>query len=96
MENKMQEKETTVGQVKAWVYNAFPVARERQVEETDSLLDSGIIDSMGTLEVVDFLETEFEIEVLDDEMVADHFDSIASIAEFIRHKQGDLDNVSGE
>jgi len=91
----MPKKGPTIARVKAWVYTAFPAAQERQVEESDSLLDSGIIDSMGTLEVVDFLETEFEIEVLDDEMVADHFDSITSIAEFIRQKQGEPDNVSG-
>ena len=84
----MSESEPTIEKVQQWVYNTFPVAKERNVAAHDSLLESGIIDSMGTLEVVDFLETEFGIEVLDDEMVADHFDSISSIAGFICVKQG--------
>lgn len=84
----MSELDSTIEKVQRWVHNAFPVAKERNIAATDSLLESGIIDSMGTLEVVDFLETDFGIEVLDDEMVADHFDSISSIAKFIGSKQG--------
>lgn len=83
----MSELDSTIEKVQRWVHNAFPVAKERNIAATDSLLESGIIDSMGTLEVVDFLETDFGIEVLDDEMVADHFDSISSIAKFIVSKQ---------
>ncbi|MDB4634049.1 acyl carrier protein [Rubripirellula sp.] len=83
----MSELDSTIEKVQRWVHNAFPVAKERNIAATDSLLESGIIDSMGTLEVVDFLETDFGIEVLDDEMVADHFDSISSIAKFIASKQ---------
>lgn len=65
----------------------FPSAQERQLGQHDSLLDNGIIDSLGTLEVVQFLEDEFGVEVTDDEMVADHFDSVHSIAQFVESKQ---------
>ena len=88
----MSELDPNIEKVQQWVHSAFPVAKERNITASDSLLESGIIDSMGTLEVVDFLETDFGIEVLDDEMVADHFDSILSIAKFISSKQG-LPNV---
>lgn len=83
----MTQLSITAGAVREWVYQTFPAAREREVGDTDSLLDSGIIDSMGTLEVVDFLETGFGVEVLDDEMVADHFDSIHSISMFVDCKR---------
>lgn len=94
MESSMSELDSTIEKVQRWVHNAFPVAKERNIAATDSLLESGIIDSMGTLEVVDFLETDFKIEVLDDEMVADHFDSISSIAKFIASKQGQPNAIS--
>ena len=80
--------EATQESIQNWVYETFPVAKERALGKSDSLLESGIIDSMGTLEVVDFLENQYGFEVLDDEMVADHFDSIESIANFVVHKQG--------
>ena len=77
--------ETTV-HVRQWILKAFPLAAEREVGAADSLLDGGIIDSMGVLEVVQFLEDEYGIEVTDDEMVADHFDSIDNIARFVDSK----------
>ena len=68
--------------VRRFVMEHFPLARERGVGDEDSLLDDGIIDSLGTLELVAFLEREFDIVVDDEDMVADHFESIASIAAF--------------
>lgn len=70
-----------------WVTRTFPLAQERQLGIHDSLLDTGIIDSLGTLEAVQFLEDEFGVEVTDDEMVADHFDSVHSMTELVDSKQ---------
>jgi len=55
---------------------------------TDSLLDSGILDSAGIFELVSFLEKEFGIEVGDDDIVPDHFENIEGIATLIRTRQG--------
>ena len=43
----------------AFVLERFPFARQRKVAPEDSLLESGIVDSLGVLELVDFLETTF-------------------------------------
>ena len=74
--------------VRAWILDNFPLAKERGTGATDPLLDSGIIDSLGTLELVAFLEREFGLIVDDDDMVADHFETIASISAFVKTKLG--------
>jgi acyl carrier protein len=51
-----------------------------------SLLDAGIIDSTGVLELVSFLETTFGIEVHDDEMLPDNLDSIRAITSYVSRK----------
>jgi acyl carrier protein len=51
-----------------------------------SLLDAGIIDSTGVLELVSFLETTFGIEVQDDEMLPENLDSIRAIASYVGRK----------
>ena len=51
-----------------------------------SLLDAGIIDSTGVLELVCFLETTFGIEVRDDEMLPENLDSIRAIANYVSRK----------
>ena len=51
-----------------------------------SLLDAGIIDSTGVLELVCFLETSFGIQVHDDEMLPENLDSIRAIANYVGRK----------
>ena len=57
------------------------------LKDTDSLLDKGIIDSTGVLELVSFLEETYEIEVEDEELVPENLDSIANVTEYILKKQ---------
>ena len=54
----------------------------------DSFLDKGIIDSTGILEVIYFLEDEFNVSVEDDEMIPENLDSVDNIVAFIGKKQG--------
>jgi acyl carrier protein len=53
----------------------------------DSLLETGVIDSTGVLELIAHLESEFGIEVLDDELVPENLDSIRSLVAFVERKQ---------
>ena len=85
----MKRRDDPSGRIREWLTEKFPLARRRQIGLDDSLLDSGIIDSLGTLEVVQFLEEEFGCEVSDEEMVADHFESIRSLARFVDSKRRD-------
>ena len=85
----MKQLDDTTARIHEWMTKTFPLAQKRELGIDDSLLDSGIIDSMGTLEVVQFLEDDFGIVVSDDEMVADHFDSIQSISKFVASKTSD-------
>lgn len=52
------------------------------VDDHASLLDEGVIDSMGVLEIVVFLEDELGVAVADDEVVPEVFDSIDAISAF--------------
>ena len=54
--------------------------------ETASLLDAGIIDSTGVLELVCFLEDSFAIQIADDEMLPENLDSIAAIGAYVQRK----------
>jgi acyl carrier protein len=56
------------------------------ITHDQSLLDAGIIDSTGVLELVCFLETTFDIEVQDDEMLPENLDSIRAISSYVDRK----------
>ena len=59
---------------------------ESQLKDDDSLLERGIMDSTGVLELVAFLETEFGVKVADEELVPENLDSVSRIAAFIGSK----------
>ncbi len=52
-----------------------------------SLVESGIIDSMGVAEIVAHIESRYGVTVGDDELVPDNLDSISRIAAFIARKK---------
>lgn len=54
--------------------------------DAESLLESGILDSTGVLELVDFLETDLDITVTDTETVPANLDSIANLTGFVMGK----------
>lgn len=60
---------------------------ESQLSDTDSLMQKGIVDSTGVLELVMFLEEQYGIKVLDDELVPTNLDSVVSIVAFVEGKQ---------
>ena len=53
------------------------------LSDTDSLLESGVMDSTGVLEIVAFLESEFSVEMKDAEIVPENLDSISSITAYL-------------
>ena len=57
-----------------------------RVKNTESLINSNIIDSLGALEFVSQLEKIFRIKISPEEMTELNFDSIVKIAEFIKRK----------
>ena len=53
-----------------------------------SFLEKGIIDSTGVLELVSFIEENYGIAVLDEELIPDNFDSLAKLSAFVSRKIG--------
>ena len=73
-------------EVRAFVLKSFPLARKQQIKNSDALLESGMIDSQGVLEVVEFIEREFSTILEDEELSPENFQTIDRIAAFIRSK----------
>ena len=59
--------------------------------EADELNDDyvlrDIVDSMGLFEIVSFIESEFEVEIANEELVPRNFDTIRGIADLVKAKQ---------
>jgi acyl carrier protein len=77
---------TTLESVRTFIVTNFYVPETITLGDDTSLLELGIVDSTGVLEVTAFLESEYGIEVADDEFVPANMDSIKAIAAFVETK----------
>ncbi len=57
-----------------------------EYDDDDSFLQEGIVDSIGVLELVLFVEETFGLSVDDQEITPDNFDSVNKLANYIRSK----------
>lgn len=57
-----------------------------EYDDDDSFLQEGIVDSVGVLELVLFVEEAFGVNVDDQEITPDNFDSVNKLASYIRSK----------
>jgi acyl carrier protein len=57
--------------------------RETTISDSDSLTQSGIIDSIGLLELIDYICETYSIEIPEDMLTPDNFDSLQGITNLI-------------
>ncbi len=57
-------------------------------EDDASFLENGIIDSVGVLELILFLEQTFGITIGGQDMVPDNFDSVNNLARYVERQTG--------
>ena len=76
------------GQVRSFVVESFLFGDTKTpLSEDGSLIENGLIDSTGILELVAFVEETFEITVSDEEILPANFDSIAKVEAFVARKR---------
>jgi acyl carrier protein len=73
-------------QIRNFILDKFPLARKQQIKDSDPLLESGVLDSLGVLDLVSFVEQEFSVHVADEELVPENFQTIDRIAAFVESK----------
>ena len=67
---------------------------ETEFTDNDSFMEKGIIDSTGILEVITYIEENYEIKIEDDELIPENLDSISNIVNFIDRKLNEGSKVA--
>jgi acyl carrier protein len=84
----MKMTEDVLERVRAYVLKDFLYARpDVSLGEEDSLLTNGIIDSMGIMELIAFVESEFAITIEDEEITEENLGTLGAIARFVAGKR---------
>ena len=75
------------GKVRKFIEDNFLFREDRTgLADSESLLDAGLIDSTGILELVAFLETEFGFAMADADIVPANLDSIKAVVAYVEGK----------
>jgi acyl carrier protein len=72
--------------VKQFIIENFLFGDGNQLVSDTPLFEKGIIDSTGVLELVAFIEENFNVSVSDEELVQDNFSSLNAIDKFLKSK----------
>ena len=78
--NEMKEK------IRVFIVENFLFGKANGLGDDSSFLDEGIIDSTGILELVSFLEEQYDISVEDEDLVPENLDSINNVVAYLASK----------
>jgi acyl carrier protein len=81
----------TERKVRKFIEENFLYREDRTaIDDAESLIAAGLIDSTGVLELVAFLEGEFALRMADAEIVPENLDSIRAIVRFVEGKRASV------
>lgn len=75
-----------VGEIQTYVLSEFAAERD-EIAADENLLGQGILDSMGILKLVAFLEERFDIQTDDDDLIPENFETIELMRAFVERKR---------
>ena len=78
----------TKTKIRDFIIENFLFGNANGLKNDTSFLEEGIIDSTGVLELVTFLEENFEIQVDDEELIPENLDSIDNVSAYLERKIG--------
>lgn len=87
--DSMFSSKTILDQLLSFISETFVVEKE-MIDTEKSLVQTGIIDSIGLIEISDFIESSYKVKVNEAELNRDNFGSVNKIVHFISTKLNQL------
>jgi len=80
---------TVQHKIQSYIVENILFGDAERLDENISFQESGILDSTGFLELITFVEEKFGIDIADDELVPEHFDTLRKMSAFVEQKLAD-------
>ena len=75
-------------EIRDFVVTNFLFGKGEDLSDDESLLENGVIDSTGVLELVSYLQQRFDMRIEDDEIVPANLDSVHNLVDYVGRKTG--------
>jgi acyl carrier protein len=77
----------TTEEVKNFLIKAKLIRNDQVIDNNESLIEGGIIDSLGVFEIVEYIENNYGIVIGEADLVPENFDSLVAIQMFISNRK---------
>lgn len=81
-----------INTIRDFIVENFLFGEDNGFTEETSFLESGMVDSTGILEIINFLEETYHIVVEDNELIPENLDSLKNLDRFLNKKLGQTSN----
>lgn len=81
------ERQNVLAEIRSFVANWFRDGKEEGLEDDTPLVTSGIVDSAGVIEVVEFLEKRFAVRVQDGDVSLANCNTLHGLSELVKSRQ---------
>ena len=81
--------------IREFIVDTFLFGEDGGLREDSSFLEEGIVDSTGIMQLVSFLQDQYQITIEDEELIPDNLDSIRKVIAFIETKRGKTKPAAG-
>jgi acyl carrier protein len=77
----------TIEILKRFIINEIATELDlKDLDESQSLLETGILDSLGILKLVAFIEAKFLVKIEDEELIPENFETLSEMSRMISNK----------
>jgi acyl carrier protein len=90
------EHEAIAGPIRAYIVDEFLLGSADSFRDDLPLIEAGVVDSMGIMEIVEFVEAEFGIDIAETELVTENFGSVTQMSAFVARKRSGSQALSDE
>ena len=77
---------TIIRDIRKFIGENYMAGAQESLKDSDSFLKNGIIDSIGVIELVAFLQDKYSIRVETKEIVPENFDTVRNLVGYLRKK----------
>ena len=81
--------------LRQFIVKNFLYGQDSGLRSDTSLLEQGIVDSTGMLELIAFLEEAFGLSIADEELIPENLDSLHNLVTFVQRKKGEGLAIAG-
>jgi len=80
-------------QIRDYIVNNLLFGDGENLQSDTSFREKGVIDSMGILDLIGFLEKTYGINIEDDDLISENFDTLRDMSQFVERKLGKYSEV---